>query len=87
MSPATVIDHILSHLLIRVSTGTTIHAQPLDLFHPDLHNYHQTATTTTAKLRAVPSAAARDGYAVVQDKDLLHLWRLPGTVAAYEVFF
>lgn len=80
MSNSTLINHLLSHLSIRVSGGAD-HSRPLDLFYPKRRSYDQ------APLRAVESNAARDGYAFVHDKDLVATWRLPSVVAAYEVFF
>lgn len=80
MSNSALIDHLLSHTSIRVSAGAD-HSRPLELFYPKLRSYEP------FPLRAVPSDAARDGYAVVQDKDIVATWRLPSAVAAYEVFF
>jgi hypothetical protein len=82
-SPATnaaIVDRLLSHLTIQIS-GVQTHSQPIELFYPQHRSYpHQS-------LRLVPSDSARDGHALVQDKDVMSIWKLPSTVAAYEVFF
>lgn len=80
MASTQFVDHLLSHLSVHVS-GPPNHSQPLELFYPTLRNYRGD------QIRAVPSDLARDGYAVVQDKDIMSMWRLPSVVAAYEVYF
>lgn len=37
--------------------------------------------------RRIPSSQAKDGQAVVYDKDVVYTWRLGSTLHAYEVFF
>ncbi|KAM0723793.1 hypothetical protein Q7P37_000783 [Cladosporium fusiforme] len=63
MSDSALIDHLLSSLTIRVSGGPD-HDSPLELFHPRLRSYDP------LPLRSIPSDAARDGCAIVQDKDI-----------------
>lgn len=74
------INRLLSHLNIHASGGPT-HSQPLELFYPQ-HRFYPRQT-----IRLIPSDVARDGHAIVQDKDLVSVWKLPSMVAAYEVFF
>jgi hypothetical protein len=79
-SIAAVIDYLLTQLTIHVS-GVPTHSQPLELFYPQYHPYPRQS------LRIIPSDSARDGHALVQDKDVVSIWKLPSMVAAYEVFF
>lgn len=74
------INRLLSHLNIHASGGPT-HSEPLELFYPQNRFYPRHT------VRLIPSEAARDGHAIVQDKDLVSIWKLPSMVAAYEVFF
>jgi len=38
-------------------------------------------------MRRMESARARNGSAVVFDRDVVTTWRLPSPMAAYEIFF
>jgi hypothetical protein len=37
--------------------------------------------------RPIESSNAKDGYALVYDRDIVTTWRLPNIMSAYEVFF
>lgn len=38
-------------------------------------------------MRAIPSAEAKDGFAVVQDYDITTVWKLPDVACTYELLF
>lgn len=95
-------DFLLAHLNIRVSGGCgTQRNEPLECMIPEHQSYRRTsprdATNAAVSaglsypdgvLRTVDSAVSSNGMALVYDKDVRTLWRLPGrTMAAYEVYF
>ena len=45
------------------------------------------ASIPGGSLRTVPSTAASNGHAVVYDRDVMTMWKLHGTMQAYEVYF
>lgn len=97
----TLIDRLIPHLYF-TATGlhTSQHQSPLEFFHPTIRRYndHSPASPPDSlpsaqssfrhpAMRAIPSAAAKDGYAVVQDWDIATTWRLPSVSSAYELLF
>jgi len=93
----TLTDHLLSQTTIHVSGACGPHrTQPIECYYPQHHSYrHDVATRTAGRdgdrrggcMRRMESARARNGSAVVFDRDVVTTWRLPSPMAAYEIFF
>lgn len=94
-------DYILSRIDIQVSgacgPGRT---QPMECYSPVHQAYRVNASKKHAAIddcmaaivpgavpRPVKSLVAKEGYGLVYDRDIITTWRLPTTLAAYEVFF
>jgi len=90
-------DFLLNNINISVSGACgPLREQPIQCYYPTYQKYrnasaHPTLSTSIAipggVPRAIDSMAAREGVAIVYDRDLLTTWRLPTPIAAYEVFF
>ena len=99
---ASFIDALYSSLNIHVSGAGPKRREPLECFRPIHQSYSRgddssqpsrsIASTLHASipggaLRTIPSAAMKDGAAVVYDRDITTTWRLPNSMAAYEIYF
>ena len=81
MASASTADLLLSKLNIHVSGASgPKREEPIECFRPIHQAYH-------SALRTVDSSVAKDGVAVVYDRDIVTTWRLPSSMSAYEVFF
>ncbi|CZT21580.1 uncharacterized protein RCC_07444 [Ramularia collo-cygni] len=94
-------DYILSKIDIHVSgacgPGRT---QPIECYYPVHRAYSENISKKHASIddrlkdfipggvpRPVESLAAREGYGLVYDRDIVTTWRLPAILSAYEIFF
>ncbi|SMR59902.1 unnamed protein product [Zymoseptoria tritici ST99CH_3D1] len=96
-----VADFLLSKVDIQVSGACSVsRTQPIECYYPFHRPYSAHGSKKHAPIdmcmeaivpggvpRPVESAAAKDGYALVYDRDIVTTWRLPNVMAAYEVFF
>ena len=93
-------DFFMPRLNIHVSGTGPKHIRPIDSFKPFHQAYSHTArpnplpieSTIRASLpggsmRTIKSGATSDGTAIVYDRDVITTWRLPNTLASYDVFF
>lgn len=94
-------NYILSKIDIHVSGACGPEcAQPIECYYPVHQAYSACVSKKHAPIdhamaaiipggvpRPVKSMAARKGYGLVYDRDIVTTWRLPNTASAYEVFF
>lgn len=94
-------DYILSKIDIHVSGACgPSRTQPIECFYPVHQAYSASVSKKHAPIddcmedvvpggvpRPVESLAAREGYGLVYDRDIVTTWRLPNTLTAYHVFF
>jgi hypothetical protein len=95
-------DALYSNLNIHVSGAGPKRREPLECFRPVHQSYFRGddanrssrpiasamhASIPGGTLRTIPSAAMKDGAAVVYDRDIVTTWRLAGSMAAYEIYF
>lgn len=93
-------DYILSKISIQVSGACgPERTQPIECFYPVHQAYRDdvkkrgpldhpiAAIIPGAVPRAVKSTAAATGRGLVYDRDICTTWRLPSTMAAYQIFF
>lgn len=86
------IEWLLSKINIHVSGACgPRREQPIECYYAMHQAYHQHCTPSSSQSssrpRCVPSSSTRGGTAIVFDKDIVSTWRLPNTMAAYEVFY
>ena len=93
-------NSIFPRLNIHVTGASPKRREPIECFRPVHQAYSQghasisppIASTMRAQMpfgamRAVDSAYSNDSTALVYDRDVITTWRLPSTMAAYEVYF
>ena len=95
-------DALYPSLNIHVSGAGPKRREPLECFRPVHQSYFRGhdanrssqpiasamhASIPGGTLRTIPSAAMKDGSAVVYDRDIVTTWRLPSSMAAYEIYF
>ena len=96
-------DFLLKQTNIHVSGACSPHhTTPIECYYPQHHSYQNDSTSQAhgpnaplldpvlpggGCMRRLESLRARDGHAVVYDRDMVTTWRLPSPMATYEVFF
>jgi hypothetical protein len=93
-------DFIMQRVNIHVSGIGPKRIKPIDNFKPFHQAYHSSprpnplpiestirASLPGGSVRTIKSGATYDGSAIVYDRDVVTTWRLPNTLAAYDVFF
>lgn len=93
-------DSILPHLNIHVTGAGPKRNEPIECFRPVHQAYprrHDSRSPPIASAiraqiplgatRTVDNAYSDEGTALVYDRDVVTTWRLPSSMAAYEIYF
>ena len=84
-----VFDVLMSRLNIHVSGGTgPKRSEPIECFRPVHQAYERPAHTDINPIGgSIRCLDTKSHHAIVYDRDVVATWRMPSTMAAYEIFF